>query len=79
MISQSGRMPDFICFSQRSGLVARLEDRLRPEQDEVSMAAVWRLPEGLHKAEGLVIGNGMSPWVALDLELRGARARISSA
>lgn len=57
-------------LSQRSGLVARLEDRLGPEQDEVSMAAVWRLPEGLQKAEGLVIDSGMSPWVGLDLKER---------
>jgi uncharacterized protein YjiK len=53
-------------LSDKSALLLRLEDRLKPGEDKVKASAAWQLPKGFEKAEGLVIDASMHPWVALD-------------
>lgn len=57
-------------LSQESAMLIRLEKTLKPGERKVGMehGAFWRLPRGMDKAEGLVIDNGMHPWVGIDIK-----------
>jgi hypothetical protein len=60
-------------LSQESAILIRLEKTLKPGECKVDMehGAYWRLPQGMDKAEGLVIDDGMHPWVAIDIKQAG--------
>jgi hypothetical protein len=57
-------------LSQESATLIRLQKTLRPDESKAVMehGAYWRLPQGMDKAEGLVIDDGMHPWVAIDIK-----------
>jgi uncharacterized protein YjiK len=57
-------------LSQESATLIRLEKTLKPGERKVGMehGAYWRLPRGMDKAEGLVIDNGMHPWIGIDIK-----------
>lgn len=53
-------------LSQESGTLIRLPESLTPAVSEVGFDDYWRLPEGMDKAEGLLVDAQRQPWVALD-------------
>ena len=57
-------------LSQEGAMLIRLEKTLKPDENKVGMehGAYWRLPDGMDKAEGLVIDDGMHPWVGIDIK-----------
>jgi hypothetical protein len=60
-------------LSQESATLIRLEKTLKPGERKAGMehGAYWRLPQGMDKAEGLVIDDGMHPWVGIDIKQIG--------
>jgi hypothetical protein len=60
-------------LSQESATLIRLEKTLKPGERKAGMehGAYWRLPQGMDKAEGLVIDDVMHPWVGIDIKQTG--------
>jgi hypothetical protein len=60
-------------LSQESATLIRLKKTLESGEHKADMepGAYWRLPDGLDKAEGLVIDDGMHPWVGIDMKQTG--------
>lgn len=60
-------------LSQESATLIRLEKTLKPDESKAGMeqGAYWRLPQGMDKAEGLAIDDGMHPWVGIDIKQTG--------
>lgn len=57
-------------LSQESATLIRLEKTLKPAEHKVDVehGAYWRLPQGMDKAEGLVISEGLHPWIGIDIK-----------
>jgi uncharacterized protein YjiK len=60
-------------LSQESSVLIRLEKDLKPDEDKAGTDhdAYWNLPNGIDKAEGLVIDDQMHPWIGVDIKQTG--------
>jgi hypothetical protein len=70
MLGPDGRV---YMLSQESSVLIRLEKTLKPDEDKVGTDhdTYWNLPDGMDKAEGLVIDDQMHPWIGVDIKQTG--------
>jgi uncharacterized protein YjiK len=53
-------------LSDQSRRIARIQERVRPDSEHVSLDASWDLPAQIDKPEGLTISHNWTPIVAVD-------------